>query len=77
LDPKKIIEWLLLASLSGSGAFIASYVNRMTEAIEDVNMSIRQLNARIEVMTSEIAHVGESLKDHETRLRQLERRQYK
>lgn len=64
-----------MASLSGTGAFIASYVGRLTESVDQMNVSVRQLNARIEVMTAELAHTNETLKDHESRLRTVEKRQ--
>ena len=77
IDTKRIIEWALMASLSGTGAFIAQYVGRLTESVDQMNISVRQLNARIEVMTSELAHTTETIHDHETRLRVVERRQSK
>ena len=77
METKKLVEWSLLASLSGSGAFIASYVGRLTDSVDQMNLSIRQLNARIEVMTAELAHTNDTLKDHEYRLRVIERRQSK
>lgn len=75
IDTKKIVEWALMASLSGTGAFIASYVGRLTESVDQMNVSVRQLNARIEVMTSELAHTSQTIHDHEARLRTIERRQ--
>jgi hypothetical protein len=75
IDTKKIFEWALMASLSGTGAFIASYVGRLTDSVDQMNVSVRQLNARIEVMTAELAHTNETLKDHEGRLRTVEKRQ--
>lgn len=74
MDPKKLIEWALMASLSGTGAFIASYVGRMTDSIDIMSKSLRELNLKIEVMSSEISHSNESIRDHETRLRLIELR---
>lgn len=66
-----------MASLSGTGAFVASYVGRMADAIDAMSRSVRELNSRMEVITSELAHTNRTLTDHETRLRGVERRQYK
>lgn len=77
MDTRKIIELILMASLSGTGAFIASYVGKMTDSIDSMSRSVRDLNIKIEVMTTEISHTTEILRDHEARLRSVERRQLK
>lgn len=77
MDPKRFIEWALMASLSGTGAFIASYVKNMADSVETISKSVKDLNSKIEVMSADVGHSNEEIHDHETRLRAIERRQYR
>lgn len=77
LDLKKIIECILLAVITGSFGGVARYAEKISQAIDKVDASVQELNAKIEVLTVKVLNNDAVQKDHEARLRQQERAKLK
>lgn len=73
MDHKRIIEYFLLASVTGSAAMITSNITKMSHSLEDITYSVQELNTRIQILTTQMVQTNDLLKDHESRLRRMER----
>lgn len=55
-------------------AFIAWQSTKWSTSIESLSASVSGLNAKMEVMITEMSHSSQTLNDHEQRLRDIERK---
>lgn len=73
LEHKKLIDYLVLAAITGSVAIFASHIAKMSDNLQKITVSVQELNARIEILTTQMVRTDDIIRDHESRLRQLER----
>ncbi len=73
MEHRNVIEFVILGTLSGSAALVSTLLWKMSEGIKDVTKSVQELNAAIKVITSQNNQTSDTLKDHESRIRNLER----
>jgi len=76
MDHKKIIEYLLLACVTSSAAMLVANISKMNDTLVIMTSSIQELNSRMEDTGGRISRNHEILKDHESRLRQIERTRF-
>lgn len=70
---RKIVEYIFFSLLSMIGTFGVSYIKDISETLNKLTTNVMQLNARIEIMTERMVEVDSKVKDHEKRLRKIER----
>lgn len=66
MDLNKNITHLLLAGIIGAVSLGVSSVISMSHSVQNMAVSVQELNMRM-------AHVSDTIKDHESRLREVER----
>ena len=74
MDTKRVIEYIFLACISTVGTVGVSYVQTISVSLLKLSDSVVELNNRLSIMTTRLSVTDDSLKDHESRLRRVERR---
>lgn len=67
MDLRKYFDHLLLSAIIGASGLTVSYISKMSENIQSMRTSI-------ELMADKFSTTDQMVKDHEIRLRQLERK---
>lgn len=70
---RKIIEYVFLSLLSAMGSFGIGYLRNISDALDKLTKSDSEFNLKIGLMTEKLVEASESLKDHEFRIRKIER----
>lgn len=70
---RKIIEYLFFSMISAIGTFAVSYLHNISSCMERLAKSDREFNLKIELMTEKLVEASDTLKDHESRIRKIER----
>lgn len=70
----KHVEYLFLAGITGIGGVCANYISKMSDSIQEMSVSVQELNSRFHVLSTKMGYSDEMIKDHENRLRRIEKR---
>lgn len=73
-DFSKILTHLFLTAIVGLAGVGLTFMDRMVNKLEAVNISVREHNSRLELTSEKLSQFDYVLKDHEARLRLQERR---
>lgn len=73
-DFSKVLTHLFLTALVGLVGIGLTFMDRMVNKLEAVNVSVREQSARLELTSEKLSHYDYLIKDHEARLRLQERR---
>lgn len=73
MTTRKLIEYLFLSLLSMIGTFGVSYTKDISKTLTKLSTNVVELNGRLEVMTERLLQADAFIKDHEKRLRKIER----
>ncbi len=73
MTQRKIIEYIFFSILSMVGTVGVSYIRDISSTLSKLTINVMQLNGRIEIMTERMVEVDGKVKDHEKRIRKIER----
>lgn len=73
ISTRKIIEYVFFSIISGIGTFGLTYLHNISECMDRLAKSDIELNGKIELLTEKLVEASSEMKDHEGRLRAIER----
>lgn len=74
MNYRKHVEHFFLALICGIGSLAVSYLGKLSENIEGLAKNVTQLTVSVNVMSEKLVQSDKLLIDHESRIRQIERR---
>jgi uncharacterized protein YoxC len=72
VDYKKHVEWFFFALISGAASLSVSHLGKVSSAMAEMTESVSELNAKMQVIISELSFSQRQISDHEMRIRKFE-----
>ncbi len=73
MPTRKIVEYLFFSLLSMIGTLGVSYTKEISKSLSKLTTNVVELNGRLELMAEKMVEASAIIKDHEARLRRIER----
>lgn len=74
MNYRKHVEYFFLALICGIGSLAVSYLGKLSENIDSLSKNVTQLTVSVNVMSEKLVQSDRILLDHESRIRQMEKR---
>ena len=74
LNTDRMAEKLIIVIILGLASSVTSHISRLSDNMETMTASVIKLNSRLELIASDLGLAHDELKDHESRLRGLEKK---
>lgn len=70
----KYLDQITLAAIIGMGGLGVGFISRMADNVLQMTLGIKELNYRVETINNHNSDQDSQIKEHEQRLRELEKK---